>query len=170
MKNSKVVNLLFLGAAAVVWFLAFYYFERVAGSDLVRYLLAIIVGTAVYTTLFFNIKSDNSRTLHIIGFIAGAVVGFLTFRYMEFISGSDLGRHGMPFILGLTTFVTLRANTKASYFVSDCVDELIRVVFPDARAVKLGTFLVVTLVIMAGLIFGVLDMGITFVIKKLIGV
>ncbi len=125
MKNSKVVNILFLAAGALVWFLSFHYLDRAVG----------------YFQLSRHLGGDTS----------------------------DVIRHGLPLVLGAVAFFVLRRSTKASHFVSDSVDELIRVVFPGPREVRVGTFWVITLVLLAGVLFGVLDMGITSAIRRIIG-
>ena len=125
MKNSKVINLVFLAAGGLLWFISLHYVSQWMG--------------------YFQLP----RRLG-----AGA---------------ADAIHHGFPIVLGLATFLILRSNTKATYFVSDCVDELFRVVFPDAKAVRMGTIAVIILVIISGLVFGALDWGITSVIRILIG-
>lgn len=126
MKNSKFVNLVFLAAGALIWFIALHYITQWSGY----FQLARHVGPEM----------------------------------------ADVIRHALPILLGVLTFTILRTNTKSKYFVSDSVDELVRVVFPDAKAVQVGTVWVITLVIITGIIFGALDWGITNVIKKLIGI
>lgn len=123
----------------------------------------------------------NSKFVNLLFIASGALIWFLAFHYVERLSGyfqlarsigngpAEAVRHGLPIVLGILTYFILRTNTKAYNFVNDCVDELFRVVFPGAREVRIGTFWVITLVIFAGIIFGVLDMGIVFVIRKLIG-
>lgn len=125
MKNSKVVNIVFLVAGALLWLVSLHYITQWVG--------------------YFQL----SRTL-------GS-------------EAADLVRHGLPLLLGVLLFVVLRAWTKATHFVSDCVDELFRVVFPGSKEVKVGTVWVITLVILAGLAFAAIDWGITHVIKRLIG-
>ncbi|MEZ4815823.1 MAG: preprotein translocase subunit SecE [Bdellovibrionota bacterium] len=125
MKNSKVVNIFFVGAGALLWFLSLHYITQWVG----------------YFQLARHLGSE----------------------------ASDLIRHGLPILLGVSLFVFLRSWTKASHFVSDCVDELFRVVFPGPKEVKAGTTWVIIIVILAGLAFGALDWGITHVIKRLIG-
>lgn len=82
---------------------------------------------------------------------------------------ADLIRHGLPIVLGIGLFLTLRAWTKATHFVSDCVDELFRVVFPGSKEIKVGTVWVIMLVILAGIAFGALDWGLGQVIRRIIG-
>lgn len=125
MKNSKVVNIVFLVAGALLWLVSLHYITQWVG----------------YFQLSRTIGSE----------------------------AADLVRHGLPIALGIALFAILRAWTKATHFVSDCVDELFRVVFPGSKEVKVGTVWVITLVILAGLAFGALDWGITQVIKRLIG-
>jgi preprotein translocase SecE subunit len=126
MKNSKVVNLVFLGAGALVWFLTMHY-------------LGVWMG-------YFQV----SRRLG--------------------PEAADLIRHVLPIVLGVLTFIIFRKNIKANHFVSDSVDELFRVVFPESKAIKIGTVWVITIVILAGLSFAALDWGITSVLKSVIGV
>lgn len=125
MKNSKVVNILFLAAGALLWFLSLHYLSQWIG----------------YFQLPRRIGAE----------------------------AADLLRHGLPILFGIILFLSLRSWTKASHFVSDCVDELFRVVFPGSKEIKVGTTWVILLVILAGIFFGALDWGITNVIKRLIG-
>jgi preprotein translocase SecE subunit len=124
----------------------------------------------------------NSKVVNVVFAAAAGLVWFLLLHYLAIWSGSfqlarrvgaggaDAIRQGVPLILGIATFVILRTNTKATYFVSDSLDELFRVVFPGPREVKIGTAWVITLVILAGIIFGALDWGINSIIKSLIGI
>ena len=96
MKNSKLVNLLFLTAGALVWFITLHY-------------LGVWIG---YFQLPRRIGAEYS----------------------------DFLRHGLPIVLGVLTFVILRANLKASHFVSEAVDELTRVVFSGLSRSANGYF------------------------------
>ena len=125
MKNSKFVNLLFISASAIVWYLSYYYLERIAG--------------------YFQLSRQIGN------------------------GPAEIVRHGLPIVLGAALFFVFKTNSKVSNFVNDCVDELYLVVFPGSKEVRIGTFWVITLVILAGIIFGLLDMGIVFTIRKLIG-
>ena len=126
MKNSKVVNLVFLAAGAILWFLALHY--------------------------------------------VGQWIGYFQIPRRVGPEAADLMRHGLPILVGVSCFLLLRSNVKASHFVSDSLDELFRVVFPDGKAVRVGTIWVITLVILAGLIFGALDWCIVSGIKWFIGI
>ena len=126
MKNSKVVNLVFLSAGAIIWFVALHYVAQWVG--------------------YFQLPRRFGP------------------------EAADLIHHGLPLLLGVTTFLILRSNNKSSHFVSDCLDELFRVVFPGKKEVRMGTAWVIILVVMAGIAFGALDWLIVSGVKMLIGI
>lgn len=139
--------------------------------------------TRQYDTKYKKLKKmKNSKAVNIMFFAAGVLLWFLAFHYVgQWVGYFQLARRigaesadgiklGLPIVVGLATFIILRTNTKATYFVSDCMDELFRVVFPGSREVKIGTLWVIVLVILAGVFFGGLDWAITKVVKSIIGI
>jgi preprotein translocase SecE subunit len=73
------------------------------------------------------------------------------------------------FSYSLATFLLLRANSKSYSFTGDAVAELTRVHFPGSKEVKIGTVVVIVTVLLAGVFFGFLDLGINAVIKAILG-
>ena len=126
MKNSKFVNLLFLAAGAIVWFISLHYF-------------------AIWSAYFQLPRRVGGGT-------------------------ADTLVNALPIVLWIGTFAILRANRRASQFVGNCIDELVLVVFPGAREVRIGTFWVTILVILSGMFFGGLDWCIVGVVKYVIGI
>jgi len=111
---------------------------------------------------------------------AAAVVWLVASHYTEVVVGYfQLGRsiggavdfiiHGVPLLLAGLTFLLLRKNTTTANFSTDAIAELIRVHWPSQRDVILGTVVVIITVIMAGVILGVLDLGLTGLIRTIIG-
>ncbi len=112
---------------------------------------------------------------------AAAIVWFVTRHYTsETISYFQLNRalgvgateiiiHALPILLGVLTFVLLRRNTASYNFVSDSVSELVSMSWPNQKDVQIGTVVVIATVIIAGVILGVLDLGLTALVKFFIG-
>ncbi len=63
----------------------------------------------------------------------------------------------------------LRRNTTTSRFANDAIGELIRVHWPTQKDVTLGTIVVIVTVLTAGVVLGFLDMGLTGLVRALIG-
>jgi len=83
--------------------------------------------------------------------------------------GVDFIQHGLPLAAALLTFVILRSNTSTHRFATDAVGELIRVHWPTQKDVTLGTIVVIITVISAGVVLGILDMGLVGLVRTLIG-
>jgi preprotein translocase SecE subunit len=122
--TKKYVNLLFLLAAGVVWFLSQHY-------------VRVLVGR----------------------FQLGRMIG----------GSAEIIETALPILLALATFLLLRANSKSYSFTGDAVAELTRVHFPGSKEVKIGTVVVIVTVLLAGVFFGFLDLGINAVIKAILG-
>jgi preprotein translocase subunit SecE len=112
---------------------------------------------------------------------AAAIVWLVTSHYTDVVVGYfQLGRriggavdflnHGVPFLFAGLTFLILKKNTTALNFSTDAIAELIRVHWPSQKDVTLGTIVVIITVIVAGIALGVLDLGLTALIRTIIGV
>jgi len=112
---------------------------------------------------------------------AGAVVAFVSNYYVQSILGyfqvgrrfgviGDYIHHGLPIALGLLTFIILRSNKKVLSFCADSVYELVRVVFPGATEVRMGTIVVIITILISGTLLSILDLGLKEFIGTIIGV
>ncbi len=81
----------------------------------------------------------------------------------------DLVEYGAALALALGTFLYLRKNLKTSTFTADAVHELVHVSWPSDREARVGTVVVIITVIVAGVVLGVLDMGLTAAIRTMLG-
>lgn len=124
MGHKKYVNLVFIAAAALIWFVSAHYVDVLTG--------------------YFQLGRR-------IGSAAGVI------------------NEALPLVLGVTTFLILRLNNTCFQFVSDAVDELVRVIFPGPREVRVGTIVVIITCVLAGAALGVLDLGITSFVRAIIG-
>ena len=113
--------------------------------------------------------------------LAGALVWFVTKHYTVVLIGYfQLGRslggavdvieHVIPFVLGVLTFWLLRSQPTSHNFASDAVGELVKVSWPSAKDVRLGTIVVIVTVSVAGVLLGLLDLGIAASIRYLLGI
>jgi preprotein translocase SecE subunit len=114
-------------------------------------------------------------------FLAGAAVVWLVVRHYTvvvigyFQLGRSLGgtvlylEHGLPLLAALLTFVILRRTSTTSRFSTDAIGELIRVHWPAQKDVTVGTIVVIITVLTAGVVLGFLDMGLTGLVRTLIG-
>ena len=113
--------------------------------------------------------------------VAAALVWFLAKHYIGSLFGYfQLGRrfnsegalllvnHGLPLIFGVLTFAILRGNTKSYEFVSDSIGEVVKVIWPTQKDVKVGTIVVIIAVLISAIVLGLLDMGFTTIIKTVI--
>jgi preprotein translocase SecE subunit len=124
MGHKKYVNLIFIAAGALVWFLAAHYVD-------------VLIG-------YFQL---------------GRRIG----------AGADVIHIGLPLLLGMGTFAALRFNNTCFQFVSDAFDELVRVIFPGPREVRVGTIVVVVTCLLAGAALGVLDLFLRGFVQTVIG-
>lgn len=76
----------------------------------------------------------------------------------------------LPLLAGAATFLALRQNQVVLNFTTDSIAELTKVSWPGTREVRFGTIIVIITVILAAVFLGILDVGITAVVKALIGV
>ncbi|MBP7843322.1 MAG: preprotein translocase subunit SecE [Proteobacteria bacterium] len=125
--------------------------------------------------------NNNKKYVNLLFILAGGIVWFLSQYYVRVLVGRfQLGRvlgstpteiieQALPLLLGVATFVVLRTNTKSYAFSSDAIGELTRVQWPQSKDVRLGTIVVIVTVLLAGVFFGFLDMGIIAVIKAILG-
>ncbi len=114
-------------------------------------------------------------------FIGGAVcVWFVTRAVTEQLVGyfqlvrrigpqADALHHVVPGLLALLTFILLRRSATAVNFTTDGVSELVKVHWPSTKEVQVGTVVVILTVILAGIVLGFLDLGLTALIRTLIG-
>jgi preprotein translocase SecE subunit len=84
-------------------------------------------------------------------------------------SNVDFVEYGSALALGLLTFVLLKRSIKATNFTSEAVHELIHVSWPNDKEVRIGTIVVIVTVVVAGLVLGVVDMGLTAAIRAALG-
>jgi preprotein translocase SecE subunit len=54
-------------------------------------------------------------------------------------------------------------------FTTEAVDELTRVSWPSGKDVRLGTIVVIIMVTIAGAVLGVLDLGLTAIVRAILG-
>jgi len=113
--------------------------------------------------------------------LGGALVWFVSRHYVETLIGrlqigrrlggglTDVLLHGLPILLGVITFIILRRNRKSESFVSESVDELVRVTWPSGREVQFGTIVVIITVVLAGIILGGIDIGLNAFVRTLLG-
>jgi preprotein translocase SecE subunit len=98
----------------------------------------------------------------------GVVIGY--FQLGRRIGGaSELLYHGLPLLLGLLTFLILRANQKSLGFATDATAEMAKVSWPSAKETRVGTIVVIITVLLAGMALGLLDMAYVAIIRGLIG-
>jgi preprotein translocase SecE subunit len=113
--------------------------------------------------------------------LGAALVWFVAKHYTVVIIGyfqlarsmggaADVLEHVIPFALGVMTFWLLRSRVSTHNFASDAVGELVKVSWPTAKDVRLGTIVVIITVCAAGVALGVLDLGIAAVIRYVLGV
>jgi preprotein translocase SecE subunit len=115
-------------------------------------------------------------------FIAGgALAWFLAQHYVQVLmgyfqlgrqlgpTGSDVVTHALPLLLGVAVFLGLRTNSSSHRFVTDAVGELTHVSWPSQKDVRVGVIVVVVTVAVAGVVLGVLDLGLVGLIRTLIG-
>ncbi len=125
-------------------------------------------------------NSKYSKYVTAIIFGAAAIVAQVSHHYLSFFIGYfQLGRTlganvdvyqlGLACLLGAITFIILIKNSKAMAFMSDAVHELLNVSWPNQKEIKLGTIVVIVTVVLAGLALGVLDLGLTWVIRQALG-
>jgi preprotein translocase SecE subunit len=111
---------------------------------------------------------------------AGGLVWLFVRHYTLWVSGYfQLGRkmgggaevleHALPILVGVITFFALRKNTASLNFTTNAVSELVKVSWPSAKDVRLGTIVVIITVIVAGIVLGFLDMGINASIRAILG-
>ena len=122
---------------------------------------------------------SNQKYVNAIFVVAGAIIWLISKHYIKVLIGafrwgrslgasSDLVEHGLPLCLGVLTFFILWKNSKSYNFVSDSVSELIKISWPSEKDVRLGTIVVIIAVILAGLFFGVIDLGFNAIIQTLL--
>jgi len=121
-----------------------------------------------------------SKYVNALFILGGVLVWFITSHYTEvaigyFQLGRKIGgaaivlRHVLPLVLGVATFLLLRSSVPAVDFTADAVSELVKVNWPEKKQVYLGTVVVIITVLLAGVLFGVLDLGLTALVRAILG-
>jgi preprotein translocase SecE subunit len=112
---------------------------------------------------------------------AAAVVWFVVQHYTSVIIGYfqlarawgptvvDILQHVVPLLVGTLTFVGLRFWNQSQVFTTDALGELIRVHWPSKKDVRLGTIVVMLTVVICSILFGLLDIAFTSLVRVLVG-
>jgi preprotein translocase subunit SecE len=113
--------------------------------------------------------------------VSAGLVWFVSAHYTEVLvgyfqlarkigGGAEALQHAVPLLLGVLTFFLLYTNAKAVAFTTDSIGELDKVSWPSKKQVQLGTVVVILTVVIAGAILGVLDFGLTALIRVILGI
>jgi len=111
---------------------------------------------------------------------AGALVWFVSAHYTQvgvgyFQLGRKLGggaevlQHVLPLVLGVATFLLLYRNQTSVSFATESIGELDKVSWPSKKQVQLATVVVILTVVIAGIALGILDFGLTALIRVILG-
>jgi preprotein translocase SecE subunit len=125
--------------------------------------------------------NNNKKYVNLLFLVGAGIVWYLSQHFVGVVIGRyQLGRslgtvaaevlqHALPIMLSVATFVLLRTNSKSYAFTGDAMTELTRVQWPSSRDVRVGTIVVIVTVLLAGVFFGFLDLGIIAVVKAILG-
>ena len=110
--------------------------------------------------------------------VAGFVVGLVVSVLLDTAIGSsglvaryasgDLVRHGLPVLLGLTSFGILQFNGRIQLWADESLVELSKVVWPSPRDTRNMTIVVCIMLIVSSLVLGLLDFVSTEAVQLLL--
>ncbi len=121
-----------------------------------------------------------SKAINLLLLGAAGVVWFLTKHYTDVLVGyfqlerrvgasAEVIQHLLPVLVGVLVFVVMKKNHKIYGFVHNALGELDKVTWPGKKEVQAGTVVVVITCLLAGAALGVLDIGLNWMIKTIIG-